>query len=71
VDSLLPATFGERLHGRAEDCLEQAAETADPESSRLWHKLALDCMRIAAAVRTSEQEGVTMIWASPGVIDCS
>ena len=70
MDSLLAATLV-RLHRRAQDCLVQVAETVDPECSRLWHKLALDCLRFAAAVRKSEEEGVPISWSFSGVADCS
>jgi hypothetical protein len=68
---LVAGDLGERLRERAQDCLEQAAAAADPECSRLWHKLALDCLRIAAAMRESEQESVPKSWSSLRVTDCS
>jgi hypothetical protein len=37
----------------------------------LWHKLALDCLRIAAAMRGSEQESVPTSWSFHRVADCS
>jgi hypothetical protein len=54
---LVAGGLGERLQKRAEDYLELAAEAADPECTRLWHKLALDCLRIAAVLRESGEEG--------------
>ena len=61
------ADRGELMHGgmdvldepsrqllkQAEDCLDRAMEAADSEYQRLWHTLALDCLRIAANIRES------------------
>jgi hypothetical protein len=68
---LVAGDLGERLRERARDCLEQAAETADPGCARLWHKVALDCLRIAAAKRESEQESVPTSWSFLRVTDCN
>jgi hypothetical protein len=67
---LVAGGLDERLRERAEDCLKQAA-TADPECARLWHKLALDCLRIAAAMRESAEVSVSTRRSFLRVTDCS
>jgi hypothetical protein len=41
----------QQLLKQAEDCLDRAMETADSEYQRLWHTLALDCLRFASTIR--------------------
>jgi hypothetical protein len=43
----------ERLQRQAEDYVKLAMEANDPIYRKLWHNLALDCLRIAATVRES------------------
>jgi hypothetical protein len=44
----------ERFQKEAENCLERASATVDPRYRSLWYALALDCLRIAAAIPESK-----------------
>jgi hypothetical protein len=44
----------ERFQKQAENCLKQASAAADPGYRSLWYTLALDCLRLAAAIPESK-----------------